>query len=84
MVTDSMDVNLSKLRETVKDRGAWCAAAHGVAKNGTELSYWTAINVIKLLTETVRTEEGCPPPWGGEGLRGCCPSFCCCLLIVSI
>ena len=53
MVTDSMDVNLSKLRETVKDRGAWCAAAHGVAKNGTELSYWTAINVIKLLTETV-------------------------------
>ena len=31
-ITDSMDMNLSKPRETVKDRGAWCAAAHGVAE----------------------------------------------------
>ena len=30
---DSMDVNLSKLQEIVKDREAWCAAAHGVTKN---------------------------------------------------
>ena len=30
-VTDSVDVNLSKLQETVEDRGAWCAAVHGVA-----------------------------------------------------
>ena len=29
-ITDSMDTNLSKLWETVKDRGAWHAAAHGV------------------------------------------------------
>ena len=29
-ITDSMDVNLSKLWETVKDRGAWRAAAHGI------------------------------------------------------
>ena len=35
-VTGSMDVNLSKLRERVEDRGAWCAAAHGVAKNSTQ------------------------------------------------
>ena len=35
---DSMNVNMSKLQEIVKDREAWCAAAHGVAKNRTQLS----------------------------------------------
>ena len=34
-ITDSMDVNLSKLREMVKDRKAWRAAVHGVAKSQT-------------------------------------------------
>ena len=28
-ITDLMDMNLSKLKEVVKDRGAWCAAVHG-------------------------------------------------------
>ena len=37
-ITDSMDMNLSKLLEMVKDRGAWCAAAHGVAKSRIQLS----------------------------------------------
>ena len=31
-ITDTMDMNLSKLQETVEDRGAWHAAAHGVAE----------------------------------------------------
>ena len=34
-ITDSMNTNLSKLRETVKDREAWHAAVHGVTKNWT-------------------------------------------------
>ena len=34
-ITDSMDMSLSKLREMVKDRGAWCAAVHGLTKSQT-------------------------------------------------
>ena len=33
--TDSVDMNMSKLQKTVKDRGAWHAAVHGVAKSWT-------------------------------------------------
>ena len=36
-ITDSMDVSLSKLREIVEDRRAWCAAVHGVTKRQTQL-----------------------------------------------
>ena len=37
-IIDSMDMGLSKLQEMVKDRDAWCAAVHGVAKSWTRLS----------------------------------------------
>ena len=45
-ITDSMDVNLSELRELVMDREAWHAAIHGFAKSWTWLSDWTEMTYI--------------------------------------
>ena len=42
-ITDSMDMNLSELRELVVDREAWHAAIHGVTKSRTWLSDWTEL-----------------------------------------
>ena len=40
-ITYSMDMSLSKLQETVKDREAWHDTVHGVTKSCTQLNYWT-------------------------------------------
>ena len=47
-ITDSMDMNLSKLQETVEDREAWHATDHGVPKNRTRLSDWTTASIVQV------------------------------------
>ena len=49
-ITDSMDMHLSKLFEMVKDRKAWYAAVHGVAKSWTWLSNWMMMTQVKSET----------------------------------
>ena len=47
-ITNSVDMNLSKLWETVKDREAWHVALHGASKSRTRLSNWTTITSFPI------------------------------------
>ena len=71
-ITHSMGMNLSKLQEVVKNRGAWRAAVHGVTKTWTWLSNWTTMTtVLCLVTQPCLTLCGpmdCSTP--GSSVHG--------------
>ena len=57
-INDAMDMNLGKLREMVRDREAWHAAVHGVAKNQTRLSNFTFTFHFHALEKEMATHSG--------------------------
>ena len=50
-ITDSTDTSLSKHREIVKDREAWCTTGHGAKKSRTRFSNWTTFKLFRKNTE---------------------------------
>ena len=71
-VTDSVDRNLSKLREMVEDGGAWCPAVHGVRNSWTGLSNWTTRFSSVQFSRSVMSDSLWPHE--SQHIRPPCPS----------
>ena len=71
-IIDSVDMSLSTLREIVKDREAWCAAVHGVAKNQTQLSDWTTATKIPVMPSQPEHSKVLRPQGNGWGTHPVC------------
>ena len=62
IITDSMNMNLSKFQDIVKDREAWHSAVHRIAKSHTHLSDWTTATRALLQTEMCLPKVRCCSP----------------------
>ena len=72
-VTDSVDMSLSKLQEMVKDRGAWCAAVHGVTDQTEQQQRSfqpTRVSVKEVKSEKPLRFEGLVARGTKHGIRG--------------
>ena len=67
--TNSMDMNLSKLQETVADRGAWCATVHGVTNSQAQINNWTTTKNFTTLNWQLQME------WNMDSWFNWCNSF---------
>ena len=66
-ITDAMDLNLGKLQEMVRDREAWCATVHGVAKS------WTRLGDLTTRVESKkRVQMNLPGEGNGNPLQYSC------------
>ena len=76
-VTDSLDMNLGKLRKMMRDRETWCATVHGVSKSWPGLGNWTTITIVicSMMASTFRVVISDFQTFSNYMIRKCIENF---------